>query len=101
MNETPDARVRFLRQLFDDAPAIVVLTRGPKHMYEYLNKVATSSSGFRPDIIGKPLREGRPELAEQGYVELYDGVVEEDHGVPARVRGHGAVDETDETCFRH
>jgi PAS domain S-box-containing protein len=74
VNEPSDARVRFLRQLFDDAPAIVVLTRGPKHVYEYLNKAATTSSGARPDIIGKTLREGRPELAEQGYGELYDGV---------------------------
>lgn len=74
MSDPSDDRVRFLRQLFDDAPAIVVLTRGPKHVYEYLNKAATTSSGFRPDLIGKTLREGRPELVEQGYGELYDGV---------------------------
>ena len=67
-------RVRFLRQLFDDAPGLVVLTRGPKHVYEYLNKAAMTSSGYRPDIIGKTLREARPELVEQGYGEMYDGV---------------------------
>ena len=69
-----DDRVRFLRELFDDAPGLVVLTRGPKHVYEYLNKAAIMSSGFRPDIIGKTLREARPELVEQGYGEMYDGV---------------------------
>jgi PAS domain S-box-containing protein len=69
-----DPRVRFLRQLFDDAPVLVVLTRGPKHVYEYLNKAAITSSGYRPDIIGKTLREARPELVEQGYGEMYDGV---------------------------
>ena len=66
--------MRFLRQLFDDAPAIVVLTRGPKHVYEYLNKAAINSSGYRTDILGRPLREARPELADQGYEALYDGV---------------------------
>ena len=69
-----DDRVRFLRQLFDDAPGLVVLTRGPTHIYEYLNKSAIASSGYRPDIIGKTLREARPELVEQGYGEMYDGV---------------------------
>lgn len=69
-----DDRVRFLRQLFDDAPGLVVLTRGPKHVYEYLNKAAITSSGYRPDILGKTLREARPELVEQGYGEMYDGV---------------------------
>jgi len=69
-----DDRVRFLRQLFDDAPGIVVLTRGPTHIYEYLNRAAVTSSGYRPDILGKTLREARPELVEQGYGEMYDGV---------------------------
>ncbi len=104
MDETPDPRVRFLRQLFDDAPAIVVLTRGPKHVYEYLNKVATSSSGFRPDIIGKPLREGRPELAEQGYVELYDGVFRTGKsfvGHDARVVRRTADGSRDERVLRY
>ena len=74
MNDVSSDRVRFLRQLFDDAPAIVVLTRGPKHVYEYLNKAAISSSGYRADVLGRPLREARPELADQGYEALYDGV---------------------------
>ena len=74
MSDVSTDRVRFLRQLFDDAPGLVVLTRGPKHVYEYVNKAASQSSGFRPDLIGRTLREGRPELVEQGYEALYDGV---------------------------
>lgn len=69
-----DERVRFLRQLFDDAPALVALTRGPKHVYAYLNKAARQSSRFPADLIGRTLRDGRPELVEQGYEGLYDGV---------------------------
>ena len=74
MSDVSTDRVRFLRQLFDDAPGLVVLTRGPKHVYEYVNKAASRSSGFRPDLIGRTLRESRPELVEQGYEVLYDGV---------------------------
>lgn len=74
MSDDSTDRVRFLRQLFDDAPGLVVLTRGPKHVYEYVNKAAAQSSGFRPDLIGRTLRESRPELVEQGYEALYDGV---------------------------
>lgn len=74
MSDLSTDRVRFLRQLFDDAPGLVVLTRGPKHVHEYMNKAATRSSGFRPDLIGRTLRESRPELIDQGYEALYDGV---------------------------
>jgi len=74
LNSTSD-RVRFLRELFDDAPTLVMLTRGPDHVYEYLNRAAlANASGSRSDLIGRSLRESRRELASQGYVELYDGV---------------------------
>ncbi len=75
MAATMSDRVKFLRELFDDAPGLVVLTRGPDHVYEYLNRAAlANSSGFRSDLIGQTLRDGRPDVAGQGYVELYDGV---------------------------
>lgn len=70
-----DDRVKFLRELFEDAPALVMLTRGPDHVYEYLNQAALVGSPVaRTDLLGRTLRESRPELADQGYVELYDGV---------------------------
>jgi len=70
-----DDRVRFLRELFEDAPGLVILTRGPDHVYEYLNRAARENSpGSRPDVIGRTLREARPDVAGQGYLELYDGV---------------------------
>lgn len=73
--DTSTDRVRFLREVFDDAPAMVTLTRGPDHVYEYLNRAALeNSSGSRSDVIGRSLRASRPELVADGYVELYDGV---------------------------
>ena len=103
VNDVLSDRVRFLRQLFDDAPAIVVLTRGPKHVYEYLNKAAINSSGYRADIVGRPLREGRPELAAQGYEALYDGVYRTGQSFvanDARVRRTTADGSRDERVLR-
>lgn len=74
MFDPSDERARFLKQLFDDAPTLVILTRGPDHVYQYLNRAALSNAGgARAGLIGRTIRE-RPELVEQGYVELYDGV---------------------------
>ena len=104
MSDVSADRVRFLRQLFDDAPGIVVLTRGPKHVYEYVNKAASRSSGFRPDLIGRTLREGRPDLVEQGYEALYDGVYRTGQSFvanDARIVRKGADGSRDERVLRY
>lgn len=104
MSDDSTDRVRFLRQLFDDAPGLVVLTRGPKHVYEYVNKAASQSSGFRPDLIGRTLRESRPELVEQGYEALYDGVYRTGQSFVAndsRVVRTGADGVRDERVLRY
>ena len=75
MTDSPNERVRSLRELFDDAPVMVTLTRGPDHVYEYLNRSALeNASGARSDLIGRSIRASRPELVANGYLELYDGV---------------------------
>ena len=54
---------------------MVILTRGPDHVYEYLNRAALANAPVpRSDWIGRTLRENRPELAAQGYDAMYDGV---------------------------
>ena len=84
MERTTD-RVRFLRELFDDAPTMVILTRGPDHVYEYLNRAALeNSSGGRTDLIGRSLRESRPDVADQGYLAIYDGVYRTGQSFTAR-----------------
>lgn len=82
----------------------MILTRGPKHVYAYLNKAATGSSGYRPDVVGKPLREGRPEIAEQGYAEIYDGVYRSGRsfvGHDARIVRRTADGTRDERILRY
>jgi PAS domain S-box-containing protein len=76
-SEQTPAHIRLLRQLFDDAPTFVVLTRGPDHVYEYLNPAALASlppGRSAADYLGHPLREVRPDLDAQGYGAVYDGV---------------------------
>lgn len=87
--------------LFDALPAAVAVMRGRDHTFEYVN------SGYldvvsRPlqDLIGRPLAEAMPEIAEQGFGALIDQVM--DSGEPyygvevpieiARLEG-GALDQ--------
>ena len=63
-----------LYNLFMQAPAIVGLLRGPDHVCELANPRLLQFLGKKQDFLGRPVREGFPELAEQGYFELLDGV---------------------------
>ncbi|GAC1510832.1 MAG: hypothetical protein NVS2B16_11420 [Chloroflexota bacterium] len=62
-----------LHDLFMQAPALIVVTRGPDHVVELANPQFMKVVGHR-DLVGKPSREGLPELAEQGYITIDDEV---------------------------
>jgi PAS domain S-box-containing protein len=62
-----------LRQLFERAPGLAVVLRGPDHVFEYANPGYLQLMGWR-DLEGLPLREAVPELAGQGFLELLDEV---------------------------
>jgi signal transduction histidine kinase len=62
-----------LQEIFRKAPAIIAILRGPDHVYESANPLYLRVIGNR-DILGKPIREALPELAEQGIIELLDRV---------------------------
>jgi PAS domain S-box-containing protein len=64
-----------LRQLFDKAPGMIAVVRGPDHVIELVNRAYQSLIGGR-DVVGKPVREAMPELAGQGFIELLDQVYE-------------------------
>jgi signal transduction histidine kinase/CheY-like chemotaxis protein len=51
----------------------MALLRGTSHVFEMVNPAYMTLVGDR-DIIGKPLLEALPELADQGFVELLDKV---------------------------
>jgi signal transduction histidine kinase len=61
--------------LFDQAPAFIAVLRGPDHVFDAANAAYVSLVGGR-DVVGKPLLEALPELADQGFRELLDRVYE-------------------------
>ncbi len=73
LRATDDARRRQLSQIFEQAPAAIAILSGPHHVYEIANPAYLALVTGRP-ILGKPIREALPELADQGVYELLDGV---------------------------
>lgn len=64
-----------LREVFRDAPALVAVTQGPNHVYELVNPPYLAVVGkTEEEVLGRPLREALPEVAEQGFAALLDGV---------------------------
>jgi len=70
--QTAIARAR-LEDLIQRAPAFVCTLDGPEHVFYTANPPYQALIGRR-DVIGKPLLEALPEVAEQGFIELLDRV---------------------------
>lgn len=62
-----------LNDIFHRAPAFICVFRGPEHVFEIVNERYQHLIGHR-DVLGKTVRQGLPEVAEQGYPELLDHV---------------------------
>lgn len=62
-----------LQYLFQQAPGIIAVLRGPHHIFDIANSSYLRLVGDR-DILGKTVREALPELAGQGFFELLDEV---------------------------
>ncbi|MBW8688226.1 PAS domain-containing sensor histidine kinase [Chitinophaga rhizophila] len=61
-------------QLLMDTPAVIAVLSGPQHVYILANKLYMQTIGSDRQIIGKPIREALPELADQGIYQLLDEV---------------------------
>jgi PAS domain S-box-containing protein len=64
-----------LRELFKQAPGFVAVLRGPDHVFEMVNDAYLQLVGHR-SILGKPLADALPEVAQQGFDKLLDHVYE-------------------------
>ncbi|BAP78291.1 response regulator receiver [Pseudomonas sp. MT-1] len=62
-----------LRRLFAQAPGFVCFLRGPEHVFELVNEAYQQLTGHR-QLLGKPVRDGLPELEGQGFITLLDDV---------------------------
>jgi PAS domain S-box-containing protein len=63
-----------LYRTFMQAPFPVGIFRGPQHVIELANDACLSAWGRGPEIIGRPLRQARPEILDQPFPELLDEV---------------------------
>jgi signal transduction histidine kinase len=62
-----------LQRLFQHAPGIIAVLRGPEHIFDIANDGYCRFIG-RNDSVGKSVRQALPELDGQGFYELLDHV---------------------------
>jgi signal transduction histidine kinase/CheY-like chemotaxis protein len=87
-----------LKRLFNGAPVLICLVRGPEHRFELANEAYQQLVGGR-DLVGRTVREALPDIRGQGFYELLDevyrsGTAFQGKEVPVRVqRTAGAAPE--------
>jgi PAS domain S-box-containing protein len=64
---------RNLEALFESAPSLIAVLRGPDHIFEVANAAYRRLLSDR-DLIGRPVRDAVPELEAQGFLEILDEV---------------------------
>jgi PAS domain S-box-containing protein len=62
-----------LREMFQQAPGAMAILRGATHVIEMANAAYLELVGER-DVVGRPVAEAMPELAEQGFITLLERV---------------------------
>jgi PAS domain S-box-containing protein len=62
-----------LQEMFEQAPGMMAMLRGPEHVFEMANPAYCRLVGER-EIIGKPVRDALPEVERQGFIEILDRV---------------------------
>ncbi len=73
-DQTIDSERRNVRSLFDRTLGFVAFLSGNDHVFALANPAYYDLVGKR-DLIGRPIREALPEIADQGFIELLDRVV--------------------------
>jgi len=61
------------RRLFQLAPGFFAVLSGPNHVFTFANDAYLRLVGDR-ELLGKPVSDALPEVVEQGFVKLLDGV---------------------------
>lgn len=77
------AEYNFFHNLFDNAPGLMCVLRGPQHIFEFVNRAWIEL--VERDVIGRPVREALHEIRGQGLIGLLDTVY--DSGKPYTGRG--------------
>ena len=88
---------RQLQDLFEQAPVAITVLRGADYVVEVANPLVAQLWGRTPaELLGRPIFEALPEVRDQGFKELLDGVRQSGQafvaeGVPAQLRRGDAV----------
>jgi two-component sensor histidine kinase len=61
------------RRIFQQAPGFIAVLHGPDHVFAFANDAYSRLVGGR-SVIGLPVAEALPEVVEQGFVQMLDGV---------------------------
>jgi len=61
------------RRMLQQMPGFAAVLSGPEHRFDYVNDAYIAISGDR-SLVGHTVREVFPELVDQGFFELLDGV---------------------------
>jgi PAS domain S-box-containing protein len=85
-----EAQFTRLREMFRQAPGAIAVLSGPTHVVELINDSYAQLIGHR-DVVGKPVADALPEIAEQGFVDLLDRVYRSGepyvgHSIPVRLQ---------------
>ncbi len=62
---------QFLKNLFEQAPGFMALTRGPEHVFEFANASYMRLTGKR-NLMGRRVVDVFPEVVAQGFIDLLD-----------------------------
>ena len=68
-----DSHAVLLAEAFRVSPSFLAFMRGPEHVMEMANDAYHRLVGDR-DILGRRVRDALPEVVEQGFIALLDGV---------------------------
>ncbi|RDV13629.1 PAS domain S-box protein [Pontibacter diazotrophicus] len=71
--EKAESERKMLETLILQAPAMFCILKGPEHRFELINEKYHQIYPTR-ELLHKPLAEAVPEIVEQGFIELLDGV---------------------------
>ena len=83
--EEAEHQKRMLYSLFMQAPTLIAVLRGPRHIVELANPPVAEAWGFPPEELrNRPLVEVLPELRAQGFADMLDEVYRT--GVPCAGR---------------
>jgi PAS domain S-box-containing protein len=88
-----------LWEIFRQAPSFMTVLQGPEHVFHYANAAFEKVVGGRA-IVGMRVADALPEMVEQGFLEILDGVLATGEplvaeGVPAMIQRDpdGAMEE--------